>query len=216
MGSRPDEQPAVKAGSMAVAPVFCKITAQYEHMESQTVPMNKAPTQRRKLLFAGVASAAALAGAGLATWRYSLREPEDGALAALWALEAELPSGGVYKLAKLKGKPLVVNFWATWCPPCIEEMPLLDSFYRQHASKGWQMVGLAADHANAVTKFLGKTPVKFPTPLAGLDGIELSRTLGNISGALPFTVVINSQGAIALRHMGKLSVEQIADFTKII
>jgi thiol-disulfide isomerase/thioredoxin len=193
----------------------CKIAAQYKHMESQTAQMNKASPQRRKLLFAGVASAAALAGAGLATWRYSLREPEDGALAALWALESELPTGGVYKLNQLRGKPLVVNFWATWCPPCVEEMPLLDAFYRQNVEKGWQMVGIAADNANAVTKFLGKTPVQFPTPLAGLAGIELSRTLGNVSGALPFTVVINSQGAIALRHMGKLSVEQINDFAKI-
>ena len=158
---------------------------------------------------------AALAGAGLATWRYRLREPEDGALAALWALEAELPSGGVYKLAKLQGKPLVVNFWATWCPPCVEEMPLLDAFYRQHAAKGWQMVGIAADSASAVNKFLSKMPMQFPTPLAGLAGIELSRTLGNMSGALPFTVVVNSHGAIALRHMGKLSSEQIADFIKI-
>jgi thiol-disulfide isomerase/thioredoxin len=170
---------------------------------------------KRRWLWAGVACSAALAGAGLATWRYRLREPEDGALAALWALEAELPSGGVYKLDKLRGKPLVVNFWATWCPPCVEEMPLLDAFYRQNAAKGWQMVGLAADNANAVMKFLGKAPVQFPTPLAGLAGIELSRTLGNLTGALPFTVVINSQGAIALRHMGKLSAEQIADFTKI-
>jgi thiol-disulfide isomerase/thioredoxin len=184
-------------------------------MESQSVLMNEASPKRRKLIFAGVAGAAALAGAGLATWRYRLREPEDDALAALWALEAELPAGGVYKLDKLRGKPLVVNFWATWCPPCVEEMPLLDAFYRQNASKGWQMVGLAADNAPAVTKFLGKMPMQFPTPLAGLAGIELSRTLGNLTGALPFTVVINSQGAIALRHMGKLSAEQIADFTKI-
>jgi thiol-disulfide isomerase/thioredoxin len=169
----------------------------------------------RRWLLAGAAATAALAGAGLATWHYRLREPQDEALAALWALEAELPSGGVYKLAKLQGKPLVINFWATWCPPCVEEMPLLDAFYRQHAAKGWQMVGIAADNAAAVTKFLGKMPMQFPTPLAGLAGIELSRTLGNVSGALPFTVVINSAGEIALRHMGKLSSEQIADFIKI-
>jgi thiol-disulfide isomerase/thioredoxin len=184
-------------------------------VEYRSKQMRIISQKRRRLLFAGVAGAATLAGTGLALWRYRLAEPENSALSALWALEAELPSGGVYKLDKLRGKPLVVNFWATWCPPCVEEMPLLDTFYRQHASKGWQMVGLAADHANAVTKFLDKTPVKFPTPLAGLGGIELSRTLGNISGALPFTVVLNSQGAIALRHMGKLSAEQIADFTKI-
>jgi thiol-disulfide isomerase/thioredoxin len=184
-------------------------------MQSQSELKAEKSPRRRNLILTGAAIVSAAAGAGWATWRYRLREPEDGALAALWALEAELPSGGVYKLSQLKGKPLVVNFWATWCPPCVEEMPLLDAFFRQNAAKGWQMVGLAADNAPAVTKFLGKTPVRFPTPLAGLAGIELSRTLGNLSGALPFTVVINSQGAIASRHMGKLSAEQIADFTKI-
>ncbi len=184
-------------------------------MESQNLLIEEASQKRRKLFLAAVAGGAVAAGAGLALWRYRLTEPEDGALTALWALEAELPSGGVYKLSQLKGKPLVVNFWATWCPPCVEEMPLLDAFFRENAPKGWQMVGLAADNAKAVNKFLGQTPVQFPTPLAGLAGIELSRTLGNLTGALPFTVVINSQGAIALRHMGKLNSEQIADFIKI-
>jgi thiol-disulfide isomerase/thioredoxin len=200
---------------------FYEMAAQYCHMASRSSrisPIASIPPawpKRRKLLFAACAGGAALAGAGLALWRYRLAEPENSALAALWALEFELPSGGVYKLSKLRGKPLVVNFWATWCPPCVEEMPLLDAFYRQNAAKGWQMVGLAADNANAVTKFLSKAPVQFPTPLAGLAGIELSRTLGNLTGALPFTVVINSQGDMALRHMGKLTEQQIADFLKI-
>ncbi|MFM7330082.1 MAG: TlpA disulfide reductase family protein [Brachymonas sp.] len=170
---------------------------------------------RRNVLLASAAVAGVAMGGGLALWKYRLTEPDDGALTALWALELELPSGGTYKLAKLRGKPLVVNFWATWCPPCVEEMPLLDAFYRQHAANGWQMLGLAADTPSAVNKFLTKAPVSFPTPLAGLAGIELSRTLGNLSGGLPFTVVVNSQGAIAQRHMGKLSAEQIADFIKI-
>ncbi len=183
--------------------------------EPNLIPPAPAHSNRRKLLIGGAALFGVAIGAGLALWKYRLAEPQDEALAQLWALEAELPSGGMYKLSKLRGKPLVVNFWATWCPPCVEEMPLLDAFYRQHAANGWQMVGLAADNAKAVNQFLGKAPVSFPTPLAGLAGIELSRTLGNLSGALPFTVVLNSQGAIALRQMGKLSEQQIADFTKI-
>lgn len=192
------------------------------HLSTLNLQMNEfEPTsttttpRRRSFLWAGVAGTAALAGAGFALWRYRLTEPEDGALAALWALEAELPTGGIYKLSKLKGKPLVVNFWATWCPPCVEELPLLDTFYQQNRANGWQMVGLAADNVAAANKFLAKSPLQFPTPLAGLAGIELSRTLGNLTGGLPFTVVINSNGAIALRHMGKLNAEQIASFTKI-
>ncbi len=184
-------------------------------MSTLTALPPEAMLKRRRRLMAAVATGAALSGAGLAIWRYRLLEPEDGALAALWALEPELPTGGVYKLAKLRGRPLVVNFWATWCPPCVEEMPLLDAFYRQNISNGWQVLGLAVDNASAVNKFLGKMPMQFPTPLAGLAGIELSRTLGNVTGALPFTVVINSQGVIAWRHMGKLQPEQIANFSKI-
>jgi thiol-disulfide isomerase/thioredoxin len=182
--------------------------------EPHLTPLPAAPALRRKWL-AGAALTGLALGAGFSAWKYRLSPPQDDALAALWSLEFDLPSGGKYKMAALRGKPLVVNFWATWCPPCVEEMPLLDAFYRENAAKGWQMVGLAADNGNAVTRFLSKTPVQFPTPLAGLAGIELSRTLGNLSGALPFTVVINSQGAMALRHMGKLSAEQIANFSKL-
>ncbi len=163
----------------------------------------------------GLAAMAGLAGAGLAWWQYRLADPADDALAALWLLELELPQGGTLKLKKFQGKPIVLNFWATWCPPCVEELPLLERFYQQNASKNWQVVGLAIDNAKAVNQFLNKMPLTFPVPLAGLAGTELSRTLGNVSGGLPFTVVFNSAGQVALRHMGKLSAEQVDGFTSI-
>jgi thiol-disulfide isomerase/thioredoxin len=170
-------------------------------------------TKRSTML--GMAAVAALAGVGLAGWQYRLEEPVDDALAALWLLELELPQGSTLQLKKLRGKPIVLNFWATWCPPCIEELPLLERFHQQNAAKGWQVVGLAVDNAAAVNKFLGKMPLTFPVPLAGLAGTELSRSLGNVSGGLPFTVVFNSAGQVALRHMGKLSAQQVDGFTSI-
>ncbi len=163
----------------------------------------------------GMAAFAGLAGAGLAWWQYRLEEPADDALTALWLLELELPQGGTLQLKTLRGKPIVLNFWATWCPPCVEELPLLERFYQQNAAKGWQVVGIAVDNGNAVNKFLNKMPLSFPVPLAGLAGTELSRSLGNLSGGLPFTVVFNAAGHVALRHMGKLSAQQIDEFVSI-
>jgi thiol-disulfide isomerase/thioredoxin len=173
-------------------------------------------TVRRRTAMAGVAVAAGLAGAGLAWCQYRVKEPADDALADLWRLQLELPKGGTFQFKSLRGKPVVLNFWATWCPPCVDELPLLERFYRQNAAKGWQVIGLAVDTAKAVNQFLGKTPLSFPTPLAGFSGTELSRSLGNLSGGLPFTVVINASGNVALRHMGKLSPQQVDGFSSIL
>jgi thiol-disulfide isomerase/thioredoxin len=136
-------------------------------------------------------------------------------LQTLWALQLETPQGSSLKMASFQGKPLVVNFWATWCPPCVEELPLLDSFYRENAAKSWQVVGLAVDQLKPVQQFLLKMPLSFPLALAGLAGIDVSRSLGNVSGGLPFTIVLNSQAEVALRHMGRLSEAQVAAFAQI-
>jgi thiol-disulfide isomerase/thioredoxin len=177
-------------------------------------PSDPAPlSPRRRWLWAGAAGAAGLAG--LLAYRWwpgltgSAAAPQDPLVAELLGLELELPQGGLYKMSALAGKPTVVNFWATWCPPCVEELPLIERFYQQNKAKNWQVIGLAVDNAKAVSQFLGKLPLSFPTPLAGLAGIELTRKLGNLSGGLPFTVVLNAQGQIAHRHMGKLSAEQV-------
>ncbi len=176
-------------------------------------------TVKRKILLAGAGAAGLAAGAWLGWQRLHTTTPaastSDAALSHLWGMEFELPQGGVFKFNSLQGQPIVLNFWATWCPPCVEELPLLDSFYRENKPKSWQVVGMAVDNASAVQKFLAKTPFSFPSPLAGLGGVDLSRTLGNLSGGLPFTVVINAQGSVALRHMGKLNPEQIAGFTRL-
>jgi len=104
-----------------------------------------------------------------------------------------------------KGRPLILNFWATWCPPCIEELPLLDLFYQQNIAKRIQVLGLAVDQVSSVNKFLGQHPVSFPTALAGLKGMNLIRNLGNDKGVLPFTVVFDSEGYIRLHKIGRLT-----------
>ena len=109
-----------------------------------------------------------------------------------------------------RGKPLLVNFWATWCPPCVEELPMIDAFYRQHVGKSWQVLGLAIDQPSAVRTFLARTPVSFPIGLAGLEGTELGKSLGNASGGLPFSVVVSAAGQLLHRKIGRLSATDLS------
>jgi len=160
---------------------------------------------RRRWLMAAVAAAAALAGAGLAWRNYRPQTMSQNAESGLWQLEFATPDGSLLRMASLRGKPLLLNFWATWCPPCVEELPLLSSFYHVNSSKGWQVLGLAVDQLDPVKRFLAQAPVTFPVALAGIPGIEISRTLGNLSGALPFTVVLGSDGLVAYRKIGKVT-----------
>ncbi len=167
------------------------------------------------MLYAAVAGLAAAGGAGLAWWKFQPHAAERGAEAALWSMEFEKPEGGMLSLRALSGKPLVVNFWATWCPPCVEELPLLNAFYRQHAADGWQVVGLAIDQPSAVRKFLQRMPLDFPIGLAGLGGTELGRSLGNLTGGLPFTVVLGGEGRVLHRKMGQVTSEDLQLWTAL-
>jgi thiol-disulfide isomerase/thioredoxin len=130
---------------------------------------------------------------------------QEGAVPGFWSGSYETPEGQTLSLSSFQGKPLLVNFWATWCPPCVEEMPLLQSFYQARRSSGWQVLGLAVDQVGPVRAFLARLPMDFPIGMAGLSGVALSRALGNETGGLPFTVVFSPQGEVVHRQIGKLS-----------
>jgi len=166
--------------------------------------MTSSPT-RRRLMYGGVAVAAAAAGLGGAWWRERGVSTKGEVLdAAFWDQRFDRPEGGELVFSSLRGKPLLLNFWATWCPPCVEEMPMIDRFFRENGGNSWQVVGLAIDQPSAVRKFLQKTPVSYPLGLAGLQGTELVKSLGNTAGGLPFTLVLTGAGTVAARKMGKL------------
>ncbi len=182
-----------------------------EELASRPSPGSADP-QRRTALFAGVAAGAALTGAALAL----LMQPRGATVAdpfpqSLWAQKFGTPDGSAaLALADFRGKPLVLNFWATWCPPCIEEMPLLDRFYRENSTKSWNVLGLAVDRQAAVLRFLKERALAFPIAMAQDEGMAISQQLGNISSGLPFTVVIGADGGVIQRKMGRLSGSDIA------
>lgn len=133
---------------------------------------------------------------------------------SFWATSFDTPTGSPLAMQAFRGKPLLINFWATWCPPCVEELPLIDAFYRQESRNSWQVLGLAIDQPSAVRKFLSRTPVSFPVGLAGLEGTELGKSFGNVNGGLPFTVVLSASGAVLNRRIGKVTASDLAQWAK--
>ncbi len=177
--------------------------------------MNRPGSRRAWLVGAGVLAAAA----GAAWYARHDRAPaaadDDGGAEAvdLWSQRFARPEGGELVLAELRGRPLLINFWATWCPPCVKELPEIDRFWRSHGQR-LTVVGLAIDSAEPVRAFLQRAPVGFAIGLAGFAGTELSRSLGNRAGALPFTVLLDAQGQPVQRKLGETSYAELENWAK--
>ena len=165
---------------------------------------------RRRWLYAGVAVAAAGGGAALA-WRHLQPQVQaPGPEANLWSQSFATPEGAPLAMAAFRGRPLLLNFWATWCPPCVEELPLLNRFYGERSAQGWQVLGVAVDQPPAVRKFLEKLPLAYPVAIATSGGMQLGRSLGNLQGGLPFTVVFGAEGRIRHRKIGQVQTEDLS------
>ena len=167
---------------------------------------------RRHLWWAALAAGAA--GVGVGAWRWRVAPAVDGAEAAFWASTWQGLDGQPLAMSAFRGQPLLLNFWATWCPPCVEELPLLNRFYAEQRARGWQVLGLALDQPSAVERFLARMPLDFPNVVAGLGGSDLGRQLGNASGGLPFTVVFGRDGRVAQRKLGQVKPADLEAWVK--
>jgi thiol-disulfide isomerase/thioredoxin len=131
-----------------------------------------------------------------------LSAPAGDAVAKLWASSLPDPAGRPQSLARFAGQVVVVNFWASWCGPCVEEMPSLAALYNQYRTKGVDFVGIGVDSAANVSKFLATVKVDYPIYVAGFGGADIARQFGNGPGALPFTVIVDRAGKIRYAHLG--------------
>ncbi|MDH4149740.1 MAG: TlpA family protein disulfide reductase [Betaproteobacteria bacterium] len=162
---------------------------------------------RRALLFAGAGGLAAAAGYAAHLWRLGSLGSSGTADAAAAILNSRLTAldGTVQSLAAFRGKVLVINYWATWCAPCREEIPLFIRLQGEFADKNLQFVGIAIDQVDKVRDFAKEFQINYPVLLAGIEAMELSRQAGNKAGVLPYTLVLDRSGAIAVRLVGAIS-----------
>jgi len=168
---------------------------------------------RRELLILGGAGLAA-AAAGFLAGPALLRLGGRGGGGALPSESFVDLNGRMRRLEEWKGKVLVCNFWATWCAPCREEIPLLIAAREKYVSLGAEIVGIAIDNAAKVSEFAASFRIGYPILLAQSDGLDLMRRLGNTGGGLPYTVVADRDGRLVHHKLGALRASELDGFLR--
>ncbi len=169
---------------------------------------------RQALLIAAVSTLAATAGYFFGSpQQVSLPPPEAAptadAPARLLALTLPDLDGRPQSLSQWKGKVLVVNFWATWCPPCKEEMPEFSRLNIKYASNSVQFVGISIDSVDKVSAFRKENEISYPLLISNLETLDLSSDLGNRAKALPFTVILRGDGSPQQVKLGKFATPDL-------
>jgi len=181
---------------------------------------------KRRTLLLGGAGLVAMGAVGVVAWRESsLRAPQANRavtqaafvptppnVEALFAARLPDVQGRDTLLDSFRGEPLLINFWATWCPPCVAEMPDLEALSK--AFNNVQFFGIAIDTDVNVKQFLQKVPVSYPILVSGHSGIDLVRAMGNPSGGLPYTVLISADGRVKEQILGPVKVDALGQQLK--
>jgi thiol-disulfide isomerase/thioredoxin len=135
--------------------------------------------------------------------------PAPSPVAALFAMSMNDPTGQPQALSQWKGKTLIVNFWAPWCAPCVEEMPELAALGLAQASNNVQVIGVGIDTPANIKQFSDKLKIAYPLYVSGIEGTELARQFGNAGGGLPYTVLVGADGEVKKTYLGRLKFEQL-------
>lgn len=165
--------------------------------------------KRNIFLFGSMAIAFALIGAYFSFQRLKPTVPQQSAATFLFTQTLPDTHGTPQILSQWKGKILLVNFWATWCPPCVEEMPELVALQKEMGARNVQIIGIGIDSAANITEFSIKHKIDYPLYIAGMNGTELSKRFGNQAGVLPYTVLIDADGQTKKTYLGRLKMEQL-------
>ena len=118
-------------------------------------------------------------------------------------------NGATVSAADFDGKIMLLNFWATWCKPCIEEMPMLTRLQHDYAGRGVQIVGIALDDARKAREFATGLAVNYPILVGSTDTVLAGRRYGNRSGMLPYSVLVDSDGIVRWAYLGALDQEEL-------
>lgn len=161
------------------------------------------------LVFAGL-------GATLGANKFEPAPAADSAVQQLFGLTLNDASAKPQAIKQWQGKFLVVNFWATWCKPCVDEMPELAELQKDLAAKNVQLLGLGIDTPKNIAEFTKKYQISYPVFAAGMDGTSLSQAMGNKAGGLPFTVLISPDGKVVKSYSGRLKMPELkADIQRL-
>ncbi len=155
-----------------------------------------------------IVTLALAAGAGglMAGQHWFAMNPPPGSLSlGAPALEFELPKldGGIASPARLRGRVVLINFWAPWCEPCVREIPMFKALRAEYGDERLEILGVALDEPDDVRDYVGKAAVDYPIALADMADFALMRAYGNDRDALPFSVLIDAEGRLRARKLGE-------------
>lgn len=148
-------------------------------------------------------------GSYVAYQKLQAKPPADGAVEKFFTLSLKNSQGKPQALRQWESKFIVLNFWATWCKPCVQEMPELEALQKEFQSENVQLLGLGIDSPSNIAEFAQKHHISYPLFAAGLEGTDIAGAMGNTVGGLPFTVIITPEGRITKSYFGRLNMPEL-------